>query len=54
VGASLSLRAAQTPPDGASDRDAIGLHHLWPYVPGHYAGFFHDPGGIKLEIVYVP
>jgi hypothetical protein len=26
----------------------------WPYVPGYYAGFFHDPDGIKLEIVYVP
>jgi catechol 2,3-dioxygenase-like lactoylglutathione lyase family enzyme len=26
----------------------------WPYVPGYYAGFFHDPDGIKLEIVHVP
>ena len=26
----------------------------WPYVPGYYAGFFHDPDGMKLEIVYVP
>ena len=26
----------------------------WPYVPGYYAGFFHDPDGIKLEVVYVP
>ncbi len=26
----------------------------WPYVPGYYAGFFHDPDGLKLEIVYVP
>jgi glyoxylase I family protein len=26
----------------------------WPYVPGYYAGFFHDPDGIKLEIVFVP
>jgi catechol 2,3-dioxygenase-like lactoylglutathione lyase family enzyme len=26
----------------------------WPYVVGYYAGFFHDPDGIKLEIVYVP
>jgi glyoxylase I family protein len=26
----------------------------WPYVSGYYAGFFHDPDGIKLEIVYVP
>ena len=25
----------------------------WPYVPGYYAGFFHDPDGIKLEVVYV-
>ena len=84
VGASLSLREAQTPPDGPYDRYAIGLHHLafeaesrevvderlawaraqglaienepqeWPYLPGYYAGFFHDPDGIKLEVVYVP
>jgi glyoxylase I family protein len=26
----------------------------WPYIPGYYAGFFHDPDGLKLEIVYVP
>ena len=26
----------------------------WPYLPGYYAGFFHDPDGIKLEVVYVP
>jgi hypothetical protein len=26
----------------------------WSYVPGYYAGFFHDPDGIKLEVVYVP
>lgn len=26
----------------------------WPYLPGYYAGFFHDPDGIKLEIVHVP
>ena len=26
----------------------------WPYRPGYYAGFFHDPDGIKLEIVHVP
>jgi catechol 2,3-dioxygenase-like lactoylglutathione lyase family enzyme len=26
----------------------------WPYVPGYYATFFHDPDGIKLEVVYVP
>jgi glyoxylase I family protein len=25
----------------------------WPYVPGYYAGFFHDPDGLKLEIVHV-
>jgi glyoxylase I family protein len=24
------------------------------YVPGYYAVFFHDPDGIKLEIVHVP
>lgn len=84
VGASLSLREAQTPPSAPYDRYAIGLHHLafeaesreivderlawaraqgleienepqeWPYIPGYYAGFFHDPDGIKLEIVHVP
>ena len=26
----------------------------WPYVRGYYAGFLHDPDGIKLEVVYVP
>ena len=26
----------------------------WPYVPGYYATFFHDPDGMKLEVVYVP
>jgi glyoxylase I family protein len=26
----------------------------WPYLPGYYAGFFHDPDGLKLEIVHVP
>jgi glyoxylase I family protein len=26
----------------------------WPYLPGYYAGFFHDPDGMKLEIVHVP
>ena len=26
----------------------------WPYVPGYYAGFFHDPDGMKLEVVFVP
>ncbi len=25
-----------------------------PYLPGYYAGFFHDPDGIKLEVVFVP
>lgn len=25
----------------------------WPYVPGYYAMFFHDPDGIKLEVVFV-
>jgi glyoxylase I family protein len=84
VGASLSLREAQTPASGPYDRYAVGLHHLafeaesrdvvderlawarshgleienepqeWPYIPGYYAGFFHDPDGIKLEVVYVP
>ena len=26
----------------------------YAYVPGYYAVFFHDPDGIKLEIVHVP
>jgi len=26
----------------------------WPYVPGYYATFFHDPDGMKLEVVFVP
>jgi catechol 2,3-dioxygenase-like lactoylglutathione lyase family enzyme len=26
----------------------------WPYVPGYYATFFHDPDGLKLEVVFVP
>jgi glyoxylase I family protein len=26
----------------------------WPYVAGYYATFFHDPDGLKLEVVYVP
>jgi glyoxylase I family protein len=84
VGASLSLRQAQSPSREPYDRYAVGLHHLafeapsrdvvderlrwaraqgleiendpqeWPYVRGYYAGFFHDPDGIKLEIVHVP
>lgn len=84
VGASLSLRQAQSAAAGPYDRYTIGLHHLafeaesremvderlawaraqgleienepqeWPYVPGYYAGFFHDPDGMKLEVVYVP
>lgn len=24
------------------------------YAPGYYAAFFHDPDGIKLEVVYEP
>lgn len=24
------------------------------YMPGHYAGFFYDPDGIKLEIRHRP
>lgn len=84
VGASVSLREAQSEAAAPYDRYAVGLHHLafeaesreavderlawakaqgleienepqeWPYVPGYYAGFFHDPDGIKLEVVYVP
>jgi catechol 2,3-dioxygenase-like lactoylglutathione lyase family enzyme len=26
----------------------------WPYVQGYYATFFHDPDGLKLEVVFVP
>jgi glyoxylase I family protein len=26
----------------------------YDYSPGYYAGFFHDPDGIKLEIVHIP
>jgi catechol 2,3-dioxygenase-like lactoylglutathione lyase family enzyme len=26
----------------------------WPYGPGYYACFFHDPDGIKLELVHEP
>jgi glyoxylase I family protein len=26
----------------------------YDYAPGYYAVFFHDPDGIKLEIVHVP
>jgi glyoxylase I family protein len=26
----------------------------WPYVPGYYASFFHDPDGLRLEVVLVP
>jgi glyoxylase I family protein len=26
----------------------------YDYIPGYYAVFFHDPDGIKLEIVHVP
>ena len=26
----------------------------YAYMPGYYAGFFHDPDGLKLEVVHVP
>ena len=26
----------------------------WPYIDGYYATFFHDPDGIKLDVVFVP
>jgi glyoxylase I family protein len=26
----------------------------YDYIPGYYAVFFHDPDGIKLEVVHVP
>jgi catechol 2,3-dioxygenase-like lactoylglutathione lyase family enzyme len=53
----------------ASSREAVEERHRWalargldienepqewPYVDGYYATFFHDPDGIKLEVVFVP
>jgi hypothetical protein len=43
----------------------VGLHHVDIVVsdlersvafllPGYYASFFHDPDGLKLEVVFVP
>jgi catechol 2,3-dioxygenase-like lactoylglutathione lyase family enzyme len=26
----------------------------YDYMPGYYAVFFHDPDGLKLEIVHIP
>ena len=26
----------------------------YPYAPGYYAVFFHDPDGVKLELVHRP
>jgi glyoxylase I family protein len=26
----------------------------WSYVAGYDATFFHDPDGLKLEVVFVP
>jgi catechol 2,3-dioxygenase-like lactoylglutathione lyase family enzyme len=26
----------------------------YDYLPGYYAAFFHDPDGLKLEIVHIP
>jgi glyoxylase I family protein len=54
---------------GAPSRDVVEERTAWlrqrgaeiesepaeyDYVPGYYAVFFHDPDGIKLEIVHVP
>jgi len=50
-------------------RDVVDERHRWlveqgaeiesepseyGYLPGYYAVFFHDPDGIKLELVHVP
>jgi glyoxylase I family protein len=54
---------------GAPDRDTVDERAAWlrdrgaeiesgpeeyEYTPGYYAVFFHDPDGIKLEIVHRP
>ena len=44
---------------GSRGRGRKGLHienepQEWPYVEGYYAGFFHDPDGMKLEVLFVP
>jgi glyoxylase I family protein len=54
---------------GAPSRDVVDERAAWlgeqgatienepaeyDYIPGYYAVFFHDPDGIKLEIVHVP
>jgi catechol 2,3-dioxygenase-like lactoylglutathione lyase family enzyme len=53
----------------APTRAAVDERHQWllsagaeiesapreyDYAPGYYAGFFYDPDGIKLEIVFAP
>ena len=30
------------------------MPRTYDYSPGYYAGFLHDPDGIKLEIVHIP
>jgi glyoxylase I family protein len=54
---------------GAPSREAVDERAAWlrhqgveiesepaeyDYIPGYYAVFFHDPDGIKLELVHVP
>jgi glyoxylase I family protein len=38
----------------AHDAEIENAPMEWPYVAGYYATFFHDPDGMKLEIVFVP
>jgi catechol 2,3-dioxygenase-like lactoylglutathione lyase family enzyme len=53
----------------AASRDVVDERHSWAqergvaiesapkeydYMPGYYAFFFHDPDGIKLEVVHAP
>jgi hypothetical protein len=48
--------------DGSTGQFGIGIPGAnfesppkeYDYVPGYYAVFFHDPDGIKLELVHVP
>jgi glyoxylase I family protein len=53
----------------AASREVVDERHEWllasgatiesapreyDYIPGYYAVFFHDPDGIKLEVLHVP
>jgi glyoxylase I family protein len=60
-GGSLGLRERQS--GGPVDRYALGMHHLAFTAPNRAAVdrtaewdavFFHDPDGIKLEVVHRP